>query len=54
MNGKALLEWLEQIPDLESCEIFLEVPGDFYPLVTAKVYDEDGDGRLDKIYLVHK
>lgn len=55
MNGQQLYEWLAAIPkaDRANCRITLEANG-HQPLITAKVYDEDRDGRVDRIYLIHK
>lgn len=57
MNGYRLLEWLQGIPmeDLKKCQVWLEVHStDNERLVTAKVYDQNQDGKLDTIYLIHK
>jgi hypothetical protein len=59
MNGKQLLDWLEEIEKaypgtLQDCKVFLETPHDNGKLITAHVYDENEDGKLDTIYLIHK
>ena len=53
MNGQKLLEWLQEFPEwvLSECEVKVEGTG---PLVTAKIYDEDHDGKPDTIYLIYK
>lgn len=53
MTAKQLIEWLQEVPNPE-CRVLLEVGSDAKPLITAKLYDEDGDGTVDTIYLVWK
>lgn len=57
MNGQDLFEWLSGISEEErrSSQVWLEAHSlDNEKLVTAKVYDQNKDGKLDTIYLIHK
>lgn len=56
MNGEELFQWLAAIPaeERQGSRVWLETPTDNEELVTAKCYDQNRDGKIDTIYLIHK
>lgn len=56
MTAQDLFEWLSALSEEErrNCRLLLEGDGDTAPCVTAEVYDEDRDGKVDTVYLIYK